>query len=234
MSPGMSRPIIFSAPMVRAILDGKKTQTRRIVKAGPIAAGIGWSMWYDRKLDCQLNDRQFATMRCPHGTIGDRLWVRETWMEDPPDDGTWEYVQYAGCPNDSRLSDIPERFRASQHVIHKASWTGSELRWRSPIHMPRWASRLTLEITEARVQRLQDISEEDAKAEGCAVTCGGCGNDVNDEEQAEAHWPCDGQDDADASARYGFRRAWNAINGKRAPWESNPWVWAITFRMVMS
>src|SRR3990167_735907 len=90
------RPILFSTPMVQAILEGRKTQTRRIVKQSPIAAGLDWSLWYDEKLDAQLNQRQFAQLHCPYGKPGDRLWVRENFRlsadqdDKPPSQDYWK------------------------------------------------------------------------------------------------------------------------------------------------
>jgi hypothetical protein len=183
------RPILFSGPMVRAILDGSKTQTRRMVKdAQP--AGIGrchWSNtgWAHLRLSggcsCQ-------PVHCPHGTPGDRLWVRETWAHER--DGT-------GCPDDTGVL-----YRATD-----PGWDdeGTGLRWRPSIFMPRIASRILLEITDVRVQRLQEISDEDARAEG--------------------------YDRSHAFPREWFALLWERIHGPGS-WHANPWVWAITFRRL--
>jgi hypothetical protein len=230
------RPILFSGPMVRAILAGTKTQTRRVVKPSPSldprshdyavravvghadktewsdVDGFGVSFYGDRGLS--------RHQRCRHGQPGDRLWVRETHLPDPPIDGTWPSTgdTYAS------IEDIPERYRSAEHVLYRATWKdgGCGLRWRPSIYMPRWASRITLEITDVRVERLQDITEADAEAEGMPhpsafreqpvpVFFGG------DFKDAETH-------------RDVFAAGWDSIKGERAPWASNPWVWVLTFR----
>lgn len=172
------RGIIFTGESVRAILAGRKIQTRRVIKDD----------WW-RCLDPDdEEDRAKAVAQCQYGALGDRLWVKEVWA----------------VPGTARRSDDP--VHAGMNVVYRAK----AYSWRSPIHMPRWASRITLEVTEVRVQRLQDISEEDAQAEG---------------------FPIPGQLMTRLSVGY-FRHAWDAINGKRAPWASNPWVFAVTFRRL--
>jgi hypothetical protein len=231
------RPILFSAPMVRALLDGSKTQTRRVMKPQPEPNGT----WLKSRQDfvC-LNDYYPPSAMlwnggmmggdageiegCTHGVIGDRLWVRENTVIAPPDFGE-------ASLNNVRDSD--GRWRVVQYMAtHSDKWPASDygLKVTPSIFMPRWASRITLEITDVRVQRLQDISEADAKAEGvespdkeryerddsiCA-RCGGPG--VIDLDCAE----CD-------THTKRFRNLWDSINAKRAPWSSNPWVWALTF-----
>lgn len=189
------RPIIFSGPMVRAMLGHRKTQTRRIVKPQPAShqGKIEWSDhnpgWWIVQGDVS---NTWSRVRCPYGVPGDRLWVRETWTKVAvhPDGGG--VVGYRADP--------------AHAEIYK------DYRWRPSIYMPRWASRLTLEITDVRVQRLQEISEEDAMAEGC-------------ERVPKPIMP-------DSTYRLCFERLWQSINAKRAPWASNPWVWAVTFRKV--
>ncbi|WP_186083797.1 hypothetical protein [Burkholderia gladioli] len=179
------RPILFSAPMVRAILDGRKTQTRRVAKE---FAGRD-------NLDAIL--RRFPNQQgCPHGEPGDRLWVRETWG------------QYQLAPED---------------IVYRADEDfpcGSPKRWRPSIHMPRWASRITLEITGVRVERLQDISEADAIAEGIEHTSDGFSVD-------------EGRHFHAARARDSFASLWDGLNEARGHgWEANPWVWVIEFRRI--
>ena len=190
------RPIIFSGPMVRAILDGTKTQTRRILS--------------HKRFSCV--DRDYASVgdRClpiaahAYGIPGDRLWVRETWA--PERDGT-------GCPDDNGVL-----YRATD-----PGWDAEDtgLRWRPSIHMPRAASRILLETTDVRVQRLQDISEDDARAEG--ITDGGCLTCGNSE-------PC-GCSNPQPDACDAFAWLWESINGGGS-WHANPWVWAVTFRRL--
>ncbi len=131
------RPIMFTGPMVRAILDGRKTQTRRVIRPQPRWVG-------DPGIPFRTEDADpKGIIQCPYGKPGDQLWVRETW-----------------APNEGDVLAGKAFYRADNNTIVE--------RWRPSIHMPRWASRITLEITKVRVERLQDISEEDAKAEGSA------------------------------------------------------------------
>lgn len=204
----MERPILFSGSMVRAILDGKKTMTRRVIKPQPemeldgeiLPDGTGgygwepvlppWSKW-------------------PY-QVGDRLWVRETWTlwEDPEDGHDWVLYRAGGrmsFPNIEHL-DMPRDPFADK--------------WRPSIFMPRWASRIMLEITGVRVERVQDITEGDAREEG--ITDGGCLN-------CGEHEPC-GCDNPQPDARDAFIWLWDSINGKTCPWSSNPWVWVISFK----
>ena len=197
------RPIIFSSPMVRAILDGKKTQTRRVVKPQPYANGMP-EHWSISEL------AQF----CPYGQPGDRLWVRETWMPDAPRDGTWPDTVFYGCKC-LPLSLIPEAYQKPAHCLFRSTWEGGDLvGWKPSIHMPRWASRITLDVTGVRVERLQDISESDAVAEGVAgghVAIPGYGYSATPVEH--------------------YRWLWEQINGSGS-WDANPWVWMIEFRRV--
>lgn len=181
--------MLFSGPMVRALLDGTKTQTRRAVKPQPFWVNLG---------DGQPN----PTPLCPFGVVGDRLWVRETWAPDPraPEvDGVAVY-------------------RATDEVMLNAHGARVD-RWRPSIHMTRWASRITLEVTEVRVQRLRDISEEDALAEGVGLLLA---DEMGDARRAMT--------EAIAKSRVdGFRLLWESINGPGS-WDANPWVWALTFQ----
>lgn len=195
------RPILFSGPMVRALLTGTKTQTRRVVKPQPRTVD-GVTDW--------------KSVRCPYGQPGDRLWVREAWMPDPPCDGTWGYTEWAGC-RIGKIAAVPEQFRNPEFCNYRATWPSKDhgLRWTPGIHMPRWASRITLEVTGVRVERLRDISESDAQAEGIEKTKHG-------------FWSTYGQ--ADCNATYSpvasYRCLWESINGDGS-WEANPWVWVV-------
>ncbi len=180
------RPILMSAPMVRAILEGRKTQTRRVYKP--------------REVD-NVEDPHGALFAfpTPYGSPGDRLWVRETWSHDAHDLDTCRAAHEDASPG----IGYGPYYRSTEVAP-------DTLRWKPSIFMPRWASRITLEVTEVRVQRLQEISEDDAKAEGC-------------EPSGSAGF---------ATARGLYAALWDSINGARAPWPSNPWVWAITFRRL--
>lgn len=220
------RPILFSGPMVRAILEGRKTQTRRVLKGDALAwiddAGFlpGFVGHHDNHL-------------CPYGQPGDRLWVRETWFNDAIF-GKPEPVYRA----DGSFDEQFERHRLGQVGPFK---------WIPSIHMPRWASRINLGVTGIRVERLQDITEEDAKAEGAFFTdygrmCGhgGAWADVGDclapdksHPQREG-WSCvpnTSHEQCLGSARMAFANLWNRINGEAA-WDLNPWVWVVQFKKV--
>jgi len=195
------RPILFSGPMVRAILAGSKTQTRRIVKPQPKWEG---ALWPDegsclRWQDVMDNTDYYAGCQwCPHGGPKDRLWVREKFLG-------WYNT------GDKTFSHVAA-FAADGYKLEEGE------RWKSPIYMPRRASRLTLEIESVRVQRLQEISEDDAVAEGV------------DEVSME-----DVRRQATLSRRDDFAQLWNRINAKRGfGWETNPWVWALTLRRVVT
>lgn len=191
-------PILFSTPMVKAILEGRKTQTRRVNKLEGLD---GESPYYEtREGDLvPINDM------CPYGQVGDKLWVRETF-----------YIH-------SRFfTDDPKYF-------YKADNPSLPLNnhWRPSIFMPRSASRIALEITKIRVQKLQQISQDDAIAEGL-LFMGGIADNWDD-----APWCASLKDQEPMkypSAAYG--RLWDSINGKKYPWESNPWVWAISFKKL--
>jgi len=196
------RPILFSAPMVRAILENRKTQTRRVVKPQPTIDGgadfepgsgcCDW--WFNWKFDDGVDPCDMPKY-CPYGQPGDRLWVREHIKIK--EDGGFQWLTYAA--DDSWVVD-PAGIRRD------AKRTGN--RSRPSIHMPRWASRITLEITDVYVERLQEISEEDAKAEGVLR--------------------------AGLTYRENFHELWSTIHAADGPngWNANPWVWVIEFKRV--
>jgi hypothetical protein len=219
------RPILFSGPMVRAILDGHKTMTRRVIKPQPKVDG--WRISVEGRLcvDGQLcsefitNDPACMTevlsqQPCPYGVVGDRLWVRERWVRIDDTGGTVTDLYKADY--DAGLYD--ERYTAD-FLAH--------LPWCSPIFMPRYfASRITLEITGTRVERVQDISEDDALAEGCTqgkCSCGGAAYACTDCMNTGITEP----------ASLNFLDLWNSINAKRGyGCDVNPWVRVIEFRRV--
>lgn len=236
------RPILFSAPMVRAILEGRKTQTRRVVKSAPDAANavanlalmppsadgsthkLWWRDLYERLIG--------AVPACPYGQPGDRLWVRETWRigawrEDggrlafdyraspeititpwvtiPDDDDGEKFCLYwSGVCDELRqkcvYADSDDQYRWEQGK--------APLRWRPSIYMPRWASRITLEIVSVRVERLNEISKRDCIAEGMVGLC-----------------------DVHAGWHQSYADFWESINGAGS-WQQNPWVWVVEFKRV--
>lgn len=223
-------PILFSAPMVRAILDGPKTQTRRVVKGIPSDAeevfwwapegGIARPGWADPG----VYYRNPRGLHCIHPSwhVGDKLWVRETWCHKADDngmivynaEGNWDAscVWYAADGIDVRAIDADGWGETNNDGTERSPW-------RPSIHMPRWASRITLEVTGVRAERVGDISEADARAEG--ITDGGCLNCGESE-------PC-GCASPEPSARDSFAWLWQNINGEYS-WHANPWVWVIEFK----
>lgn len=211
------RPILFSGPMVRALLDGSKTQTRRVMKPQLIygtVAGL-FNSWYlplsEGGGTLYPNGKEKILGTCPYGQPGDRLWVREAWRAEL----TWDTTKPSGIPNEAALW-----YEADDQQRNNGRGTKFKGKLRPSIYMPRWASRITMEITRVRVERLQDISEVDAMAEG--VTALPCAN----------MWTAGGMYDGplhDAKPCGAYRRLWNSINGADS-WEANPWVWAIEFK----
>jgi hypothetical protein len=188
------RPVLFSAPMVRALLEGRKTQTRRLVK--PMSA-LGLRLYAPRTAEIIGAGGDGLALHCPYGEPGDRLWVRETW-----------------APFDSLAISRRDRDRMFYRADDEQRYETDGV-WRPSIHMPRWASRITLHVTSVRVERLQAITEEDAIAEGFDPT--------PFEPDFDAPW----LPKTPAAARMSF--LWNVINGERAAWASNPWVWVVGF-----
>jgi hypothetical protein len=215
------RPILFSAPMVRALLAGAKSQTRRIVKSAPglqsqwlTSEGIGsvphgemidggWQMHHPRAGTRYMgvdvaHDSPFGWVRCPYGQSGDRLWVRETWRHTATD------------LDEAR--SITQDIMSGTAVAYMADDPDPDFdTWRPSIHMPRWASRITLEVTGVRVERLQEISATDARAEGIQMPA-----------------PTITPDEFDHDCVVNYRLLWEQINGPGS-WDANPWVWVIKF-----
>lgn len=212
------RPILFSAPMVRAILDGRKTVTRRIVSS-KLPKGCELDGHSPNGVLCSrpIGSTGERLLPCPYGKPGDRLWVRETWQvaralrdcEGIVDDEEVYRGLLGADPRGRRFID--------DWVVGYAA-DGADGPWRSPLFMPRWASRITLEVVSVRVERLHEVTEEDARREGVEpATLQAAGHGA-----FMVYVPAVGM----------FRNVWDAINGKRAPWSSNPWVWRVEFRRV--
>ena len=208
------RPILFSAPMVRAILEGRKTQTRRVMKPQPTAELLREYARISQKHGVKTTPEQFAAscIVSPYGQPGDRLWVREKWQIHRLD-GVAGHKEF---PNLLYAADQSTRL-----LIDKCVWkyVREKPAWRPSIHMPRWASRITLEIIGIRVERLQDISESDAIAEGIHEDIGG------KYQKAMGNGPyCD-------FARQAYQFLWEDINGAES-WATNPWVWVIESKRI--
>lgn len=228
----MERPILFSAPMVNAILEGRKTMTRRVVKPQPDEDGLAFDLERGQRMD--TSERVY---KCPYGKPGDTLWVRETF--------SGPYVM-TGVPPSQWVDGLlmPDIWYWADGDPKEGDWTIPK----PSIHMPRFASRLTLKITDIRVERLQDISEEDAKAEGvppnwCGLLTEGDGSTMkwSPEKHGFLEQPCDLPDEDDyyfADARTAFKSLWDSINGKPRndgvdiSWQANPWLWIVEFERV--
>jgi hypothetical protein len=207
----MERPILFNGDMVRAILDGRKTQTRRLLK-GPGRLGYVSDIIEEveringKEVSCGFADDYGKWHKteevCPFGQPGDELWVRETFSRVP----ATAYV----CSREEDGSMVPHRVSPDGYewAVYKVGWTRSAPPWKPSIHMPRWASRISLEITNIRAEHLQDIDDTDAEREGC-----------------------DGADFKPGYSTNEFRKLWESINGQGS-WAANPWVWVVEFARI--
>lgn len=215
------RPILFSAPMVRAILEGRKTVTRRVVKPyrkHPIVnlalaePTLGYSgrhndpdSWGYEFIDDGAPAPLSAWPElCSYGQPGDRLWIRETFAAT--DFGNNVKAAWYRATQEAHVESLPESLRAMA--------APPDGRWKPSIYMPRWASRITLEVTGMRVERLQDITESDAAREGCLPPV-----------ESDGSVAC-------GRRKTAFRSLWESINGPDS-WGANPWVWVIEFKRVM-
>ncbi len=218
------RGILFTGWNVRRIQADQKTHTRRVCgdrvahldgPAGPL---------YTRKLGSAVWESGLCPWHCPYGKTGDRLWVRETFAIDN--------FQYLGALAGLPPSDPSELYFAADGEdlcaqVPECDCSGGVILWRPSIFMPRWASRLTLEITHVRLERVQDISEADAIAEGCEMDDDG----MPKEQPHESGIGMVGWD----SAIEWYSDLWDSINAARGfSWERNPWVWVIVFKRLIS
>lgn len=225
------RPILFSAPMVRAILDGRKTQTRRVIKPQPRHDLFEVCNFHkscvDRNGNLYPSIKEYFgicdidgdwSVKCPFGTVGDRLWVRETAKATATEEGI-DCIQYMA-------DDHCRQIMVSEYGPWRKmrSYSCGHARAVPSIHMPRWASRINLEVAGIRVERLNEISPKDAIAEGCMPSSGsGLGTPENFREAARlvgGPYP-----------RGIFAMLWESINGPGS-WAANPWVWVVEFRRV--
>lgn len=227
------RPMHMSAPMVRALLAGTKTQTRRVIKPQPQMVTDRTIKTWDGDADALLGLLTTTGKSCPYGQPGDRLWVRETWQyADWTQDGE-PWIRYRADGAQRLCEHVPEEWADRLTNTWAGLSTGiaigepaADRKWRPAIRMPRWASRILLEITAVRVERLRDISEADAQAEGCAVECM---TPTGDDSGSAIHGPG------------GYRALWDTINAAGSwdtingagSWDANPWVWVVEFKRVM-
>lgn len=226
------RPILFSAPMVRAILEGRKSVTRRALKVQPHTDASGnfcvGQYNYGQDLDGTPMTRNFVKSHCPYGQPGERLWVRETWGVISHDfDEHGNMIDWTPDRPATPIREMPfGRGYHSGHVIYRADgeavWAGDDdgggddrTAWKPSIHMPRRASRILLEITAVRVERLQAISRADIRAEGLECPPELVSDDVspNYRDWYPKAW----------------RELWESINGTDS-WNANPWVWVVEFK----
>lgn len=241
------RPILFSGEMVRAILEGRKTQTRRVMKPQPVHkdGGYFWPSHPDWKIGWAAEDSAAAKLpnfkvepatewfiengKCPYGQPRDRLWVRETWAQTV---NLNRRTNWPGRPH-LKCTDYYEIGACMPCYIYRADgetdWVDDDgsptdaSYWKPSIHMPRWASRILLEITDIRVERMQDITLEGALAEGAPQYTS----------STKLHREFIPEDKG--CYRAGFREFWDSLNEKRGfGWDANPWVWLIGFKVVNS
>jgi hypothetical protein len=261
VAPFKERPILFSTPMVRALLGGTKTQTRRVVKPQPTletshwdfaASGTGKWMGTGPSPATGGTRQTWGWASCPYGQPGDRLWVRETWNWFDPDELPVERqgsrAPFTGAQGERTIPWVAAY--AADGPLGRP-WVNGRDQWRPSIHMPRWASRIDLEVTSVRVERLQQISEADSIAEGAQFHDGrGVGH---------SGYRHDGHDGfVWATAKASFMRLWDSINAAGRPvlpsnpgskryarvkawlekhpdtsgWDANPWVWVVEFRRL--
>lgn len=202
------KPILFSGEMVRAILNGRKTQTRRVITPQFEKKWGSGVRHGDDFYSCHVNieepNGEWKWIRCPYGQPGDRLWVKETWRCEERGEYGVDGVHYRA--DDAFI--VIENTREASDAWGDAHRDGDP--WRPSIFMPRWASRITLDVVRISVERVRDINEKDAQAEG----------------MVSAEQPF-------YDARHEFQALWNKINAKRGfGWDVNPWVWVVEFNVV--
>lgn len=221
MSQAKERPILFNGPMVRALLDGRKTVTRRAVSAkltsqfdeprgqADVAAGYPF-------IECHSGFHP-AALFCPYGQSGDRLWVRETWYCDHFSVQRGPYLK----PDDLDLAEAREDGMLVYAADGMDPYELERPVWKPSIHMPRWASRILLEITAVRVERLQDISKQQALAEGVRL--------YTDHAECGDWYHVEGIETYSSDPRKSFELLWESTGGD---WATNPWLWVVEFKRI--
>lgn len=222
------RGILFNAAMVRAILDGSKTQTRRIVKPQPDYFACGWPCVFGKECfmrNCIMShkdNKHLTALKSPFGKTGDQLWVRETWRHTASSLDEARAITedvMSGSAVDWRADYIDRLIKTGEFTRNTAEVACDFETWKPSIHMPRWASRIQLEITSVRVERLNIISEEDAEKEGVVkFQDGKFANYLSESGYA-------------LNAKSSYASLWESINGANS-WDANPWVWVFEFKVV--
>lgn len=245
------RPILFSGEMVKAILDDRKSMTRRFLTGFKVARGVDFErdfpgvgsfaeangVW--RAYLKKFPGVSIGEVKCPYGVVGDRLWVRETWRVT----GRYRGDVYEQCLEYRADHSHTSEFRDAEHWEQAKDWFMNRKNsgWGTPIHMPRWASRINLEITSIRVEQVQDIAPQDVFAEGVQVPCDKYGNLIQVSGKIiPANYVPDGffakdrkwsKEDNRLFVKSHFAALWDTINGQGS-WASNPWCWVIGFKRV--
>ncbi|MEJ5137763.1 MULTISPECIES: hypothetical protein [Acinetobacter] len=223
----MERPILFNTPMVQAILEGRKTQTRRIVKTRIVIEQAEFELGNrPAVLHSEPSLQHYIDNDCPYGQVGDFLWVRETfcygcideWDAEHPDDRRLFVDQYDGRKQDP----IPKQWCLENNVEI------DDVIWKPSIHMPRSASRILLEITNIRVEHLSDISRADSVSEGIKTFMVDCSRDGL--KTAFKDYSSDNNAISRNNPVDSFRTLWESINGADS-WAVNPWVWVVEFKV---
>ena len=236
------RPILFNTEMVKAILEGRKTQTRRVLSNQPdkncdeAFLGLDGIWCFSKPTLSKRISYSGDDIKCPFGMVGDRLWVREAFMPDPSadsdhwndEDSLHTYYSWDGCG--SKVSELPKALKTNKHVFYKAEANHPELSlWTPNYRMPRWASRILLEITGVRVERLSNISRSDAVDEGIEtfkIDCGRDGLKTAYKDYTSHNNAITRNNPIDS-----FRTLWESVNGADS-WDKNPWVWVIDFKVA--
>lgn len=212
-----AHPILFSTPMVQALLEGRKSQTRRIMKIQPKhpELNFGWAnmgeRWHYPPVAPMID------IKCPYGQPGDALWVKETWLKCS--DG---YVYRTNHYGDTVL------------VAKNGNTFDKSVKWKPSTYMPREAARIFLRVTDIRVERLQDITEEDVIAEGIDVfnnPCAAFGSHGKYYDYSQKHRTHTVADKLLNTAKESYKTLWESINGEGS-WDANPWVWVIKFKRI--
>jgi hypothetical protein len=223
------RPILFNTEMVQAILAGRKTQTRRVVKPQPelTESGFKWKgFYYGIGSSDERTNRNFAHAACPHGKVGDVLWVRETWTPLDTQEVDSAQLDEDGIPLEEFQVEIGYKDGMSKWCVFSEDFYDQMnediedmeqegTKWKPSIHMPKDAARIWLRIKDVRVERLQDISGSDCGSEGMQVT----GLTLS---SIEVHWD---------ELKRQFKSLWQSINGEKS-WNENPFVWVIEFERI--